>query len=138
MRHSLRKKHGKQKISEAALSEALNTFAAQPSSRPMALSRYDKTVGALETHVPKDRILYVFFEEMFDQTQVSRICGFLGIPIVAGQTDRKRNVAGQAAARVSAEDRKMIARALSPVYAFARERFGSDLPEKWQESARLC
>lgn len=138
VRHSLRKKLGKGNVSEEALSEAINRFAQSSNGRPAALSRYDKTIQALEQSIPHDHILYVFFEDMFEQSQVQRICSFLGLPFVAGNIDRKSNVAGKSAAPVRAENRRVIAQALAPVYEFTFARFGHSVPQKWRESAALC
>ncbi|MEM9576066.1 MAG: sulfotransferase [Pseudomonadota bacterium] len=133
-RHSLRKKLGKTPPTPQDLSDFIGRF----HKRTVALSRYDQTIAALEEAVPADRILYVFFEDLFDQTQVKDICAFLGVPFVPGRIHRKSNIAGKSAVPVSAEDRARIAGVLKPVYDFAKRRFGTRLPQKWQESAALC
>jgi hypothetical protein len=138
VRHGLRKKLGARAVSEAALSEAIDRFCALDNSRPMALSRYDRTILTLEQSVDPERILYVFFEDLFDQATVKRICAFLGIGFVPGAIDRKHNRAGAGEAPVRDADRRKIARALAPVYAFASARFGDDMPAQWRESAALC
>lgn len=136
VRHTLRKS-GKVPATEEDLSVALNRYA-KGSSRPLALSRYDSTITALENAVPSSKILYVFFEDMFEQSQVKRICDFLGVPFVPGKTDAKANSAGKKDAAVWPADRVVIAKALAPVYEFMRQRTGDALPAKWQESAALC
>lgn len=137
VRHSLRKRLGKQPISEEQLSKALLQYTVE-GNRPLALSRYDVTISALEKAVPPENILYVYFEEMFAQDQVKRVCDFLGIDFIPGKIDDRANTAGSKAAPVRAQDRSTIAKALSPVYAFMLERAGDALPSKWRESAALC
>ncbi len=133
-RHSLRKKLGEKPPTEQDLSDMINRFV----NRTVALSRYDKTIAALEKAVPADKILYVFFENLFDQSQLKEICAFLGVPFVPGRIDRKNNIAGKSAVPVRAEDRAKIAGVLKPVYDFAKLRFGAKLPQKWHDSAALC
>lgn len=137
VRHSLRKRSGKQPISAERLSEALVQFTKE-GSRVMALSRYDLTIAALEKSVPASNILYVYFEDLFAQDQVERICTFLGISFVPGKIADRANTAGEKVAPVRLEDRRVIARALAPVYEFMQHRSGTALPSKWRESAALC
>ena len=137
VRHSLRKKAGDAPVSEEMLSKGLMGYA-KPDSRAIALSRYDLTIEALETSVHADNILYVYFEELFAQETVERICAFLGLSFVPGKVDARANTAGKKPAPVRPEDRTVIARALAPVYDFMRQRSNRPLPEKWLESAALC
>lgn len=137
-RHGLRKSKADTGTPAQNLSDKINRFLSRLDSRAMLLTRYDRTIAALEAHVPAEQIKYVFFEEMFDQDRVRDICGFLGIPFMPGKIDRKRNIAGRHDAEVSPEDRIAIARALRPVYDAMREKFGGHLPRKWEESASLC
>jgi hypothetical protein len=138
VRHALRKTVGKKAVTADSLSNAIHDATADMRSRPVSLSRYDDTIRALEQSVPTDRMLFVFFEDLFDQVAIKEICDFLGIPFLRGNTGRKANRARDRAASVSSEDRAAIARILSPVYAFSRERFGRALPRAWEESAALC
>ena len=138
VRHALRKAVGERGVTAETLSGAIRDATADANSRPAALSRYDETIRALEQSVPSDRVLFVFFEELFDQDKIKEICDFLGIPFVRAKTSRKANKARDRVASVSAVDRAAIAHLLSPVYAFARNRFGKALPRVWEESAALC
>ncbi len=137
-RHSLRKEAKSAKTPEDSLSELLQNLAQRAKAGHLTRSSYDKTIARLEERVPQENILYVFFEDLFNQDQVKRICSFVGAPFVPGDVARKRNVAGKNAVAVRAEDRCQMARALKPVYDFSIKRFGSELPSKWQESAALC
>jgi hypothetical protein len=135
-------RHGMRKSgiagTEDALSEAISASVADPHSRSAVLSRYDMTIRNLDDGVPDDRVLYVFFESMFDQSAVRKICDFLGLPFVEGNIGDRANSAGKNKARVRPEDRAAIARALAPVYDFVLDRFGGDVPARWRESAVLA
>lgn len=135
--HTIRKSLGKAAETSEQVSEALRRFVNQPGSRHVALSRYDQTIQALEAAVPPSNILYVFFEELFNQEKVRSICDFLGISFVEGAVERRANSAGGKVV-VTQEDRKLIAHALAPTYAFMRARYGDTLPKRWQESEDLC
>jgi hypothetical protein len=138
VRHSLRKTLGKKaKVTALDLSKAIARFS-RPNARPIALSRYDVTMEALERSVPADRILYVFFEEMFDQDQIRRICEFLGVRFVPAKVAARANSAGKSQVAASDADCASIARKLAPVYEFAKARFGDALPSNWMQSAALA
>ncbi|MEO9846367.1 MAG: sulfotransferase [Roseobacter sp.] len=138
VRHSLRKSLGKSHATTDELSQRINSQLANPNGRHLNLSRYDKTILALEESVASDRIHYVFFEEMFDQTQVGKICDFLGVPFLEGKITARANGAGKKGVRVNPEDLVSISEALKPVYDFTAKRFGTRVPTKWSESAALC
>jgi hypothetical protein len=137
VQHSMRKGAQNTEITTDSLSIFLRNQCDSVSRGSLSHSQYDKTITRLETSVPSERIEYVFFEELFDQSRTDRICVFLGVPSVPAAVERKRNVAGSSAVNVSREDRARIARTLKPVYNFAQSRFGTQLPKKWQESADL-
>lgn len=137
-RHALRKGGDSDPATPEALSNILKTSAKRAGAGKMTHSNYDQTIERLEAAVRPENILYVFFERLFDQAELKRICDFVGAPFVAGDIARKRNHAGEDAIPASTEDRVALARALAPTYAYLRQRFGADLPGKWQESAALC
>ncbi|MEP1614398.1 MAG: sulfotransferase [Roseobacter sp.] len=137
VQHNMRKSSGSTDVTIEKLSEQVNNFAKNPASGPIRRSRYDQTIAQLEEHVPQEQIMYVFFENLFEQTQVQKICDFLNVPFVPAAVSRKRNVAGKSAVAVSDLDRSVAARPLKPVYEFALERFGTDLPKKWMTNATL-
>jgi hypothetical protein len=136
--HNLRKRRVPAEAAQENLSELLGTAAEQAALGAFGHSGYHLTINRLEQAVPRERILYVFFEELFDQQKVRDICQFIGVPFVPGDIGRKRNVAGKAATSAGDDDRRRLARALKPVYDFAFDRFGAAVPAKWRESAALC
>ena len=138
VRHTLSRQPGKPAITHETLSAAVRVSAAQDLCRHQRLSRYDLTIDALERAVPADKIAYVFFEKMFDQVEVERICDFLGVPFVPGKIDKRSLASPARNVAVSDTDRALIAKALAPTYRFAEKRFGSALPAKWRANAALC
>lgn len=135
--HTVRKSTGAAVASAAQVSQALTQFANVKTSRHLSLSRYDRTIGALETAVDASKILYVFFEDLFDQTTVRRICDFLGLSFLPGAVQRQANSAG-GRVEIARSDRILIAEALAPTYTYMRARYGDRLPNRWLDSAALC
>ncbi len=137
-RHALRKGPDGDACDSEELGQMARTMANRKSIGRSSYSSYDRTIKKLESVVPAKNIAYVFFEELFQQSEVDRICKFLGLPCFPGNFSKKRNDAGEYSVALTDEDLKDLARMLKPVYDFALERFGADLPKKWQESAKLC
>lgn len=136
--HTIRKSMGKAAATSQQVSAALREYAANPMSRHVSLSRYDRTIEALEAAVPQSNVLYVFFEELFEQEAVRRVCTFLGISYVPGPVSQRANSAGGPKIKIAEGDRKTIAKALAPTYAFMRDRYGDALPARWKESEAQC
>jgi hypothetical protein len=91
----------------------------------VARTHYDATIHALETAFEPDELFYGFYETLFRQETVSRICEFLGIAYLAPDFSRRpnaspRNVAPQPEALAAAR------KAYASVYDFCAERFGAD------------
>ena len=138
VKHSVRKSLGKKNCTADAVARGIETMSQTPATRVMSLSRYDQTMKQLEASVPADHILYVFFEELFDQKTLHELCDFLGLPFVPGPTRRTANAAGGLEISVETKDQARIARALAPVYADMKHRFDRRLPSAWMESEALC
>ena len=88
-------------------------------------SRYDRTVAEIEEAFPSDAVAYAFFEELFSEDTVRRLCDQLGLNYKAPrfeQTVKTTKGNSQLSDAASAE----IARHLAPVYAFAARRYGED------------
>ena len=106
-----------------------------PTSGPFQRSDYARTIRALESVVPRDRIAYFFFETLFDPAEMGRLAEFLGIAPIGASLGRRVNPGASAEARPS-RDVEALARArLASVYDFAAERFGDALPEAWRSGA---
>lgn len=101
-------------------------------------SDYRRTMDTLESVIPRDRIHYLFFEEMVAPAtlvaNIRRIESFLGLAArpeheLLAMADRKANVSP--AADFSAEQVARARAALADNYACVTERFGR-LPGSWQ------
>lgn len=91
---------------------------------------YRRTITALESAVPPERIHYAFFERLFQQETVDGICAFLGMRPV--RVDAARRVNEGLPVPVPPETTKVLRRAFAPQYDFVRARFGAAVPEDWQ------
>lgn len=102
-------------------------------------SRYDRTIGELEAVVPPERIAYFFYETMFRQSEVDRLCDFLGVARRPAEFDRKVHADPQAADPLERELEARALAALAPTYDFVRARFGERVPAGWHgaEPSRL-
>ncbi len=119
----------------AALRQAFDDAVQDPGSRHHARSRYDRTIAALESVVPADRILYLFYETVREPQELARIADFLGLGAPDWHVGRRVNAASKDDARPRPEDIAAARAAFAPVYAFAAERFGAAVPAAWHGPA---
>jgi hypothetical protein len=100
------------------------------SPRICARADYRGTVWDLDAVFPADDLLYLFYEDLFTDAALHRLCDFAGAEFRPGETGKAQN-------RTSVEvDLPDDARAafhglLAPQYAFCRERFGDRVPASW-------
>jgi hypothetical protein len=104
---------------------------ALPEGRLMR-SRYDLTIRELEAAVAPDRIAYFFYETLFRQPEVDRLCDFLGVTRRAARFERRVHADPGTAPAPDREFEAQALRALAPTYDFVRERFGDLVPGKWR------
>jgi hypothetical protein len=93
-------------------------------------SRYDRTVRNLEAVFAPEQIFYGFYETMFTAHSLKALTDFIGIPPVAADFARRRNVSPSDGALTDAQLARAY-RAFQPVYAFCRERFADTCPRAW-------
>jgi len=99
-----------------------------------ALSERCDYIGALSricAAVPEKDRLFLFYEELFTEDSMRRICAFLGIEYQAA--DLERRVHQSPAAVMDPERHALAAEALAPETAFVEKMFGR-LPEAWQRA----
>lgn len=92
---------------------------------------YHETFDALRTVFAADQVHIAFYEELFGDAEISRMCEFLGLAFIPGAYDEKSN----AAPRPARLDPKLadLARArFAPVYDFCRAEFGDRVPAAWR------
>lgn len=95
-------------------------------------SDYRRIITELEAAVPGDDILYLFYDRLFTEASVRRLCAFLGIGYHPADLLGTRLNMGLHATPPAAWTAKMRAR-LDHVYEFLASRFGGDLPQGWTE-----
>lgn len=95
-------------------------------SQPFVMrSRYDRTVAEIEKAFPADAVTFAFFEQLFTQATVRKICDRLGLAYRAPHFEKTvKTTKGSAGPSESA--RAEVARFLKPVYEFAVDRYGED------------
>lgn len=92
-------------------------------------ANYHRTMTELEAAVPAERILYVFYEELFEGPATRQICDFLGISHLPPEGQKRVN----AGISVPLPDdiRALFRDAFAPQYEAMRARFGDRLPAGW-------
>jgi hypothetical protein len=104
---------------------------ALPENRLMR-SRYDLTIRELEAAVRPERIAYFFYESLFRQSEMDRLCDFLGVARRPAQFERRVHADPGTAMALDPDFEAHVAKALAPTYEFVRERFGDMVPAAWR------
>lgn len=97
-----------------------------------ARADYRGIVTALDATFPAADILYLFYETLFAEENLHRLCTFAGVPYAPAETGRVRNETAVKLPLPEAARAAFRAR-LAPQYAFCRARFGGDVPIAWQD-----
>lgn len=92
---------------------------------------YQRTIIELEAAVPADRIQYMFYETLFQTHTMAKLCGFLGIPPITTEPEKRSNPGTSAALPDTL--RSAFHKAFSPQYAFIHRRFGPAVPDSWAQ-----
>ena len=100
-------------------------------------SRYDLTIAELEAAVPASQIGYYFFESLFQQPEIDKLCDFIGIGHCDAELKRAQNVGSGRSVAIAPADRARIAEMLAPTYASLSQKFGDAIPAAWQKSEAL-
>ncbi|NIJ43342.1 hypothetical protein FHS78_003656 [Parvibaculum indicum] len=100
---------------------------------PVYLERgyYHKTLTRLYSVFSRDRVFTGFYENLFSDAEVARLCDFLGIPFQPGAYGKMINAAPERTAlapHLVAEARARFAEA----YDFCFTEFGERVPESWR------
>lgn len=96
-------------------------------------SDYARTIRALEAAVPRAQIAYFFYETLFDQSEVDRLCAHLGVASHPAETGKVVfSFAGEGEDLPKDMIDATCAR-LAPVYAFLRGRADLSLPDSWRK-----
>ena len=96
-----------------------------------ARSDYARTITELEQSIQPQRILYVFFEELFKKQTVNAIFDFIGVARREPALDKHPN-ANRLGLKLEPKARAAAKERLAGVYEFVRARFGERVPEAWK------
>lgn len=93
-------------------------------------ANYRRTLRELEAVVPGDRVHTLFYEDLFSQDAMDRLCAFLDISALEVAPDTRSNPGRPSPLPEEAE--ALLFKGLEAQYAFAADRFGPALPEAWR------
>ncbi|MEZ5715286.1 MAG: sulfotransferase [Paracoccaceae bacterium] len=106
---------------------------AQAMQAPALTARadYRAIVTALDACFPAEDLLYLFYEDLFSDAALRRLCAVAGLPFHANVPREARN---ETTVKLPLPDdaRAALADFLAPQYAFCRARFGDAIPAGWQ------
>ncbi len=108
---------------------ALRRWLAGRHATLQARSDYAGMFARLDRAIAPDRLLVLFFERLFDGAALRRLTDWLGLAPHRGALPARVHEGARIAL-----DPELVARAharLAPQYAFARARFGADIPSRW-------
>ncbi|MEM9349686.1 MAG: sulfotransferase [Pseudomonadota bacterium] len=95
-------------------------------------SRYETTLKALDRAVAPDRLLVLFYEDLFSEQTRIAVQDFLGLQSeLPWETERRQNPAKGASFSGSDAQRRDLRERLDPTYRYVRERFGDAVPQRW-------
>lgn len=116
---------------EAAAKAELADVLSSQKSAIIEHSDYAQVLQKMQTAIPEDRRLVMFYEDLLTPDGVRRLCKFLGIkPMNADFTIRANE--GQSA-KMTDDERAAVRRRLRPQYEAVASRFPV-LPKAWQKT----
>lgn len=97
--------------------------------------RYDLTLKAL-TEVFGDKVLVLYYEELFRDESIAQVCKFLGLSEHPADFERRENVSSPGDELPEAEMMK-IYETFGDVYDYMKKR-GDKLPKAWRHKIRVA
>lgn len=100
-------------------------------------SKYPKVLKNMEEAIPEENRLVVFYEDLFTDKAIQKICDLIGVPFVAGEYAQVVHGGGKP---VNAQDPLMMAlyENLAPVYRQMKRRYKDDLPKEWDVGVKIA
>lgn len=89
-------------------------------------TRYDLTIETLDQAFGRDDVFYSFYEELFAEEEVTRLCRFLDMPYHPPELAKRRNASPRDEQGPPESTRAKVATHYADVYAFVGDRFGRD------------
>lgn len=97
-------------------------------------SDYAGMLTRLQNVVPRSRIFVGFYESLFTQTCVDKICAFLGLSPRAGEFDRV--IHASQPATLDPSRAKAVREMLIPHYDYVQQLMG-DVPSRWHQNREV-
>lgn len=112
--------------------EPLFLSAAQdPDSMDFQLSDYRRTISRITQVIPQERVLFLFYETLFDEPALDKIRAFLDLDDFVPDTQEQVWSGVAQGARLSAAVRLTATDAFTPTYRYIHEMFAEQVPAKW-------
>ena len=99
---------------------------------PAAVERgaYHETIRNLDQVFDSHEVYITFYEQLFQDEELRKICDFVGLPFEPGQYERRVNP-GNEIEKLSPAQTAMARDRFAVVYDFCRKRFDEALPVSW-------
>jgi hypothetical protein len=99
------------------------------------LSAYEHTIRDLEAVFSRNSIIYLFYETLFCDATISKLCDLVGMEYRPANFATIANGGGkQDPVPPSVHER--FVKKFQSTYSFCRDKFGAELPEQWHKSAK--
>ena len=131
LKQNLRKSKGADAVTAEGLAAHMAAAAEDLEDPNMRRSRYEATVRAFDAAGLADQVCYLFYETMFQQSEMDRLADFLGVARRPAPVARKVHPSAYGKLGFPAEVEARALAALAPTYDFVRARFGDAVPAKW-------
>lgn len=116
---------------DSARTAILNEVTAGNHNPELARSDYSGTLARLESVVPADQRMVLFFEDLFRPETLEKLSTFLGLDApLEGPNDRINAGAGL---EINQAEQTQLGTLLRPQYIDIQTRLG-DLPQRWQDN----
>ncbi len=97
------------------------------------VSNYGRTIRDLKEIVGNERLLVVFFENLFSDSgeeECKKICNFIGVDYDAPELENKIN--SSPASQMNPEIRRTIIKQFADVYEYMAKSYPDSYPESWK------
>lgn len=92
---------------------------------------YKQTIEAMDQVFPAQDVLYLFYEGLFSELSLRKLCRFAGAEFKQADSDKRQNETSIKIDMPGAA-RDQFHRILEPQYKFCRHRFGNAVPISWK------
>ncbi|ABS62952.1 conserved hypothetical protein [Parvibaculum lavamentivorans DS-1] len=94
-------------------------------------SYYHDTVATIRSVLDERQLFIGFYEDLFNDAEITRLCDFLGLRFLPGAYDVRVNAAAKPAT-IAPEMASLAREKFAPVYDFCQAEFGARLPASWR------